>query len=92
MLFKLHTTDEVKKKLAKAFWRNRKAMGHSRVRAADDTGVPMSTIRRFERTGEISLRQFLMLCEVYGDMETSKDLFPEPQPSTMDELLEKSKT
>ncbi len=49
--------------------------------------MPSPTLRRFETTGEISLRQFLMLCAAYGDMSAASALLPEPGPATMDELL-----
>lgn len=35
---------------------------------ARQSGVPNSTIRKFEATGNISLRQFLMLYEVLGNL------------------------
>ncbi|WP_332457861.1 HipA N-terminal domain-containing protein [Vibrio gazogenes] len=35
---------------------------------ANRSGVPYSTIRKFENSGNISLRQFLMLFEAVGDI------------------------
>ena len=49
--------------------------------------MPESTIRRFEDTGEISLRQLLMLCDVYGSPGAAGALFPKPEPQSMDELI-----
>lgn len=73
--------------LAAALRQRRRARKHSRKKAAEVSGVPAPTIRRFETTGEISLRQFLMLCAPYGDLKSAEALFPEPGPATMDELL-----
>ena len=67
--------------------KRRKQAKHSREQAALITGVPAPTIRRFESAGEISLRQFLMLCEAYGDLELLPQLLPEPVAKTMDELI-----
>ena len=36
------------------------------------SGVPYATIRKFESTGNISLRQFLMLYEAIGDLKKSE--------------------
>ena len=73
--------------MATALRKQRKARKHSRQKAAEFSGVPSATLRRFEATGEISLRQFLMLCATYGDLTHANKLFPEPGPVTMDELL-----
>jgi len=40
--------------------------GWKRDTLAKRSGVPSSTIKRFETTGEISLRQFLMLVQALG--------------------------
>ena len=78
---------EVQDHLAAALRQRRRARKHSRQKAAEASGVPAPTIRRFETSGEISLRQFLMLCAPYGDLKRAEALFPEPGPTTMDELL-----
>ncbi|QTL41663.1 helix-turn-helix transcriptional regulator [Xenorhabdus budapestensis] len=41
------------------------------------SGVPYSTIRKFERTGNISLQQFLMLMEVIGELSSLHELTKE---------------
>ena len=85
--FFLRSPREVQDHLAAALHKRRRACKHSRQEAAAVSGVPAPTIRRFETTGEISLRQFLMLCAPYGDLKRAEALFPEPGPTTMDELL-----
>ncbi|MDM3872573.1 helix-turn-helix transcriptional regulator [Porticoccus sp. W117] len=62
--------------LAKIIRRRRELFGHSRKTAASITGVPAPTIRKFEYSGKISLTQFLMLCQVYGDLNKLSFLFP----------------
>lgn len=87
MLFFPKTPREIQDLLAFRLRELRKAHGHNRDKAAAVTGVPMSTIRRFETTGEISLRQFLKIALVYGDLKASEAILPIPGPTTMDELL-----
>ncbi|CAH7266150.1 HTH cro/C1-type domain-containing protein [Vibrio chagasii] len=41
---------------------------------ADLSSVPYATIRKFESSGNISLRQFLMLYETVGDLRKVKEL------------------
>jgi len=91
MLFILQTPAEAQRSLAEALRRNRKIRRHSRATAAELSGVPMTTIRRFEQTGKISLGQFLMLCSRYGQLSAAEALFPKPAPATMDELLRRHK-
>ena len=86
-IFFFRTSREVQNHLAAALRQRRRARKHSRQEAAKVSGVPAPTIRRFETRGEISLRQFLMLCAFYGDLKHAEGLFPEPGPATMDELL-----
>ena len=77
--------------LAKSLKDKRKWLKHSREKASELSGVPVPTLRRFEDTGEISLRQLLMLCQVYGDPSVFKSVFAIPKARTIDELL-KSKS
>ena len=78
---------EIQRLLSTSFRTARKARKHSRREASIRSGVPEATIRRFEDTGEISLRQLLMLCDVYGSPEAVEALFPNPEPQSMDELI-----
>ena len=78
---------EIQRSLSSSFRTARKARKHSRREASVRSGVPEATIRRFEDTGEISLRQLLMLCDVYGSPEAVEALFPKPEPLSMDELI-----
>ncbi|MFT4925876.1 MAG: hypothetical protein ACI8WB_001971 [Phenylobacterium sp.] len=83
----LLTPGEVQTTLAVQFKRARLELGHSRAKAAKLSGVPEATLRGFETKAQISLRQFLMLCHVYGDMAASEQLFVPKPALTMDQLL-----
>jgi len=78
---------EMRLSLGRELRQARKLRKHSRDEAGRRSGVPAPTIRRFESTGEISLRQFLMLCEVYGDLSAMESVLSQPEASTMDELI-----
>jgi len=84
------TPKEAQVELARKLKSIRKSRGHSRSEAAHRSGVPAPTLRRFEDTGEISLRQFLMLCAVYGALETIRQMLPDQTATTMDELIDQA--
>ena len=86
-IINLLTPGEIQSLLAKQFKMARLEHKHSRAKAAKLSGVPEATLRAFETRAQISLRQFLMLCHVYGDLAASKKLFPEKPIMTMDQLL-----
>lgn len=83
----LFTPGEIQTNLAAQFKRARLDLGHSRAKAAKLSGVPEATLRGFETKAQISLRQFLMLCHVYGDMLATEQLFPPKPALTMSQLL-----
>lgn len=47
----------------------RKQKKLSRVALAEKSGVPATTIKKFELTGQISLRQFLLLWQSLDDLQ-----------------------
>jgi transcriptional regulator with XRE-family HTH domain len=66
----------------------RKSQGYSVKAFSEKTGVPDSTIRQFEKTGEISLRQFLMIYSEVGKLTDIKQLTQKAQmPSSLDEVI-----
>lgn len=56
---------------------------------AEQSGVPYSTIRKFESTGNISLRQFLMLLEALGGLKQVRALYQKRdlEPASIDEVI-----
>lgn len=87
MILSLKSSEQVAQELAQRLKLKRKWFKHSRIKAAELSGVPAPTIRRFEDTGEISLRQLLMLIQVYDELSLLDDLFSLPKAQTMDELI-----
>ena len=82
-------SSEVAEELARSLKRKRKWLKHSRIKSAELSGVPASTIRRFENTGEISLRQLLMLCLVYDDLASFEGIFAIPEVKSINELIKR---
>lgn len=81
--------NEVQKLLAHYLHSKRKEKKFSRQQLADRSAVPASTIRKFENTGQISLRQFLALWLILDNMEKLVALTKEmpTMPKTIDEVL-----
>lgn len=66
----------------------RQAKGYSVQAFSKKTGVPNSTIRKFERTGEISLRQFLMMYAALGKLSDLQQLTQKVEiPTTIDDVI-----
>ena len=85
----LTTPAEVQRQLAAALRQRRKRRGLSRAALAGLSTVPASTIKRFETTGQISLRQFLLLWQCVDDLAGLAALAAErpPMPRSIEEVL-----
>ena len=83
---------DVQERLSVAVKRQRKALKLSREALAKTSTVPASTIKRFEATGQISLRQFILLWQCVDELERLAALGKarEPAPRTIDEVLRQS--
>ena len=68
-LLSLHTPNDIQLELAQFIRAQRKQMKWSRDELAQRSTVPAPTIKRFELTGEISLRQLLLLWQCVDDLE-----------------------
>ncbi|MBC8952335.1 helix-turn-helix transcriptional regulator [Xenorhabdus sp. PB62.4] len=88
-MFSLYTAYDVQHELKDFIKRQRKQQKMSVEDLAERSGVPYSTIRKFERTGNISLRQFLMLLEAIGELQPLHELTKERkrEPTTIAEVL-----
>lgn len=65
---------DVQQSLANAVRSRRKLLKLSRAALAEKSTVPASTIKKFETTGQISLRQFILLWQCVDDIEKLTDL------------------
>ncbi|PCH94502.1 MAG: transcriptional regulator [Gammaproteobacteria bacterium] len=71
---------------------NRKALKLSREKLASRSTVPAATIKKFETTGQISFRQFLLLWQSLDDLARLSALTKRPpkssqSPLSIDEVL-----
>lgn len=60
---------DVQTALARHLRRRRKIRGYSREQLAQHSTVPAATIKKFELSGQISLRQFLLLWQSLDDLQ-----------------------
>lgn len=71
----------------------RRALKLSRAALAERSTVPAPTIKRFETTGQISLRQFLLLWQCVDDLQRMQALTHPAEasvgrlPTSIDEVL-----
>ena len=89
-LLSLHSPNDIQQSLADFVRTRRKALKWSRDELAQRSTVPAPTIKRFELTGEISLRQLLMLWQCVDDLERVAglcELSVKVQPKTIEEVL-----
>ena len=59
---------------------------------AERATVSLATYRRFERTGEVSLQNLLLIALVLGSLEDFELLFARRVYSTLDDVLDEGKT
>ncbi len=83
------TPADVQRRLADALRQRRKGRRLSRAALARQSSVPASTIKRFETTGQISLRQFILLWQCVDDLAALAALAAERPalPRSIDEVL-----
>lgn len=82
---------DVQQALCTHLHHKRKQMKLSRAKLAERSGVPAATIKHFESTGQISLRQFLLLWLCLDDLnrmyELTKTDKTQAMPTTIEEVL-----
>lgn len=84
--FDTETEQEIMQLLAEQLRQRRLERTLSREAVSLMSGVPVSTIAKFEQKYTISLRQYVALCKALGYKEQVKQLMAEPVYRTMEEL------
>ena len=85
----LLSAHDVQARLAATLRERRRAQDLSRAALSEQSTVPPSTIKRFETTGQISLRQFLLLWQCMDRLDRVAALAerPESLPTSIEEVL-----
>ncbi len=90
-MISLLSTYDVQTALAAYVQQRRKALKWSRAELARRSTVPAPTIKKFETTGQVSLRQLLLLWQCVDDLQRLQALTQESAnrqlPRTLDEVL-----
>lgn len=90
-LFEPISTEDILRRLS-SNCRNRRLEKNLSQRSLSETsGVPLSTIQRFEHTGEISLRSFASLVRALGYAGDIMELMSKPKYNSLDEMIEINK-
>ena len=90
-LLSLLTPVDTQEKLADHIKKKRKQKKWSRQALAERSTVPASTIKKFETTGQISLRQFLLLWQSVDRLDVLVALTRESvaEPTSIEEVLKR---
>ena len=83
----LKTPKDMALDLSKRFRSVRKAKGITIKSLSETSGVPYSTIRRFESNGEISLMAFVKMTSAMGEDAEIDRLFAEHKPASIEEVI-----
>lgn len=81
------TPYEVSMEIAEKAKAKRKYMKLSQQKLAEKSGVSLGSLKRFERTGEISLSSLLKLALVLDSLKDFDVLFEKPEYASIEEVL-----
>lgn len=86
--YTLNNPDEIAREIADAFRKRRIEKNLTREQVAEQSGVAVSNIVRFEQKGLISLKNLIGIAMALGYTAEIKSLFAQPKYSTMEELTQ----
>ena len=86
-IFEPISTEDILKRLSGNCRLRRLERNMSQKTLSQTSGVPLSTIQRFEHTGEISLVSFVKIVRVLGYAEEMMELIGKPKYSSLDEMV-----
>jgi transcriptional regulator with XRE-family HTH domain len=79
--------EDLAKELGRKTEARRLTLDLTRKTLAERSGVPESTIRKFEKTGVVSLVGLLQLADALNCLDDFSKLFPLKPPLTVDEFI-----
>ena len=94
MIIQLKSTLEVAKDIAKKAKAKRLSLNMSQKTLSKNSGVSLASLKKFEQTGQISLKSLLKIALILNELEPFDNLFKEDEklPATLDELLMEKKS
>lgn len=84
--FTLNNADDITRQVAESFRRRRVEKNITRQRISELSGVPLSTVARFEQKGLIAFESLVRLAMALGYTSDVSNLFATPKFETMEEL------
>lgn len=84
--YKLDNSEDIAREVAENFRKRRVEKNITRQRIAEESGVPLSTVARFEQKGLIAFEALVRLAMALGYTSEIKNLFGEAKFDTMEEL------
>ncbi len=86
-LLSFKTPYEISMELSEKEKQRRKYLGFTQAQLAEKSGVSLGSLKRFERTGEISLMSLLKIATVLDCLKEFDGLFEKPEYTSIEELL-----
>lgn len=86
--FVLDNTDDIANGIAADFRKRRIEKNLTREQVAEQSGVAVSNIVRFEQKGLISLKNLIGIAMSLGYTSELRNLFSQPKYATMEELMQ----
>ena len=89
--YTLNTPEEISLQLAKKVRQRRLAIGWKQQTLAERSGVSLPSLRRFEKTGLISLKSLLKLAFALVHLDDFTELFHTPAANSIKDLDKQAK-
>lgn len=89
--FMMLPAKEVALELASRLKMRRLAQNLTQAGLSRRSGVPLGTLKKFERSGQISLPSFIRLAIALQDERALENLLREPEFKTLDDVLQSDK-
>lgn len=86
MISALDTASDLRDRIRLAARHRRLLLGLTQAELAARSGVPLGSLKRFERLGEISFASLLAIAEALEALNGFHGLFPPPEPRSLDDL------
>lgn len=92
MTFSILPSEDIALELASRVKNSRLVQSLTQEGLASRSGVPLGTLKKFERTGQIALVSFIRLIIALGGEAALENLLLEQEFETLDDVLDVKKT